>query len=885
MPKSLPLVVRGSTETQKNTELALYLLRFLEQRRDPQERIWRGERALRTLQHAGQVLEALHELNLKGLTNHLAEPAANWLVALPLDVPAADLRPFRLYPSRLKVLAQIGKFDPARLMADLDSLTQHFDPATGWMRDAPVDLHPTLVTMIWLDTLQHLDGQGLLSGEHHARCEQALPALQVAFGAWLAQASAEQQTGQHPAESPGLRPGTLGNAADASYAFELLCRSGQLRVDSPPAEAARQVFLAALRDPLLAGPRRSDRLYCAIHLQQRYPQHADTRELVQGLLADLRQRYENDDSQREPISFHTLVLRLLIAYHGEALRAGVLEKLWQDGLASAEAEQRQEQALLEAEFTSLIRQTIRVQLTPPQRLTGTSARGEVYRVRFGLTTESTDEHGAPLSTPRDTLRLIVKKGPPDVLARAIRRYRGLPERLQPLFARHASVSDEQAPGYLVMQDLAEMQPLSEVLGQLDRPVILSDERQRAASQVARTVAGVLHALHDCERRPSVLGHQLDVVYLAPMAGALERLAQPLAFPELKQWLNGPLSANRRRYRQLDWHLNQLRRHEARLNPPSLGYAHGDCHSRNLMLSRDLAQCKFVDIETLSSAEDYVVDYGLLVEDVAVYQSLPYGNERGRFEWDEIQTTRPGNRARTLENYIAYPAFPRSEAIVAFQAELLARLQAYAERLGDEGWKRRLWLAIARGLLLLASRQLTSYTVEPHRRSRGPRYVNDAKLVQVTYAEALRLLRELTEHLSGRRETSLPDLPFPGEHGPSAAQAPTPVAALIAALSHGPGEGAQRRAVDGRPYLTDYVTRPGQRLFARVHSREAAPVLYLAARPEQLIDPQHLAAPLQAGDAAVAAPGLASRVALAGGAPVESLVDLMRQARRIVDHAG
>ena len=45
------------------------------------------------------VLEALHELNLRGLTHHLSEPAANWLVALPLDVPAEDLRPYRLFPS------------------------------------------------------------------------------------------------------------------------------------------------------------------------------------------------------------------------------------------------------------------------------------------------------------------------------------------------------------------------------------------------------------------------------------------------------------------------------------------------------------------------------------------------------------------------------------------------------------------------------------------------------------------------------------------------------------------------------------------------------------------------------------------------------------------
>ena len=39
------------------------------------------------------------------------------------------------------------------------------------------------------------------------------------------------------------------------------------------------------------------------------------------------------------------------------------------------------------------------------------------------------------------------------------------------------------------------------------------------------------------------------------------------------------------------------------------------------------------------------------------------------------------------------------------------------------------------------------------------------------------------------------------------------------------------------------------------------MLYLAARPEQLIDPAGLAAPLTGDDAAVAAPGLGSRVPL------------------------
>jgi hypothetical protein len=134
-----------------------------------------------------------------------------------------------------------------------------------------------------------------------------------------------------------------------------------------------------------------------------------------------------------------------------------------------------------------------------------------------------DEHGTPLIACAA-----------DRAARCTIQRRDL--RSPTLFARHTQLPEGHAPGYLIMQDLADMQPLSEVLGQLDRPVILADEKARTAAQVAAAVSTVLHGLHGSERRPSIMGHQLDVVYLAPMSDALERLAQPQAFPELKQWL-------------------------------------------------------------------------------------------------------------------------------------------------------------------------------------------------------------------------------------------------------------------------------------------------------------------------------------------------------------
>ena len=878
MPFPTPFIASGSNETQRNTELALYLLRLLERQRDPRERIWPGDRRLQTLQSTCQVLEACQELNLKGLTQHLIEPAANWLLELPLELPTEDLRSFRLFPSRFKVLAQLGRFDPARLNPDFSALSQLFDPATGWIHDAPFDMHPTVVTMVWIDALGHLEAAGLLAAEQRAAREQALAALSAALAAWVSAQTAEAATGNGT-----LRAGALANAGDASYGLALLLRLGALKPDAPVVEAATQQLLTALRERPAGSHRRAEPLYTALHLLSRHPQPAGAREEAQALSDEFVQRYETGDALHESLPIHALRLRLLLAYHGDALRTGILERLWSDTLAASEAEQRQEQAQMEAEFVDLIRHSIRVQLSEPQRITGTRARGEVYRLRFGLTTESTDERGAPLSTPRDTLRLIVKKGPAHVLAQAVQRYNDLPDPLQRLFARHADLAAGPGPGYLIMQDLAEMQPLSEVLAQLDRPVVLAEERHQVVAEVAGSVADILHGLHGFDRRPSLIDHQLDVVYLAPMALALERLAQPLAFPELQAWLDTPPVVNGQHYQPLEHYLHAIRRERARLEPRSLGYLHGDCHSRNIMLTRDRGEARFVDIETLTTAQDYVVDYGLLLEDVAIYQSLPYAAERGRVSWDEITAGSSDNDPDAPQDWLTYPAFPRSEAVVGFQQELLRHMQNFAAELDDANWQPRLWLATARGLLLLASRQLSSHAVAP-RRANGPRYVNDARLVQLAFAEALRLLHELAEHLDPQRNAPLPAVPFPGEQT-TPPEASAAAAGLMAALAQELGEDAERRAVSGQPQLADYVTRPGERLFARLLALDSRPVLFLAGQPHDFVDPAHLAQKLEPGDTAVAPPGLGTRVCPDGPPNLAPLMDLVRQARELAGRMG
>ncbi|HLF25663.1 MAG TPA: hypothetical protein VJG32_04955 [Anaerolineae bacterium] len=877
-----PFATTGITEYQKNADLAIYLLNYLEQTCDPYDHIWPGDQLIRTVQYTCHSLEALDLLNFKGVTDHLAGPAIDWLLDPPLarDLPPEDRRALRIYPSRFKTLAQLGRFDPDRLAADFADISQLLDLSTGWIRNAPYALNPPLITMIWVDTLFHLERLGLLDPTWLAQRERALQAIATAFEGWVNQAAFALAftSASAPAslsDRLGLsRPGEIVNSGDASYAFALLIQSGKFAADAPVIAQARQLLTTAIRGRRLGEIRHTDLLYCGIQLRTYFPAETDTREVVEAFVEELRERYQNNECQREAISFHALVLRLLAAHHGERLREAILEKLWLQTRELAEAEQRLAQEQIEAAFIDLVRRSIHIHLSPAQPITGTASRGEVYRLRFSLTTEATDDRGAPFSLPRDSLRLIVKKGPPEVLVRASKRYRELPEPLQQLFARHTLDEDrrEAAPGYLVMQDLADMQPLSEILDQLDRPTLRREEHEKIATAAA-AVADVMATLHAYDRRATVVGHQFNVIYLTPLVNCLNRLCQPLAFPELKQWVEGTLEANGWTYKKFDWYLRRLSQFEPRLRPAGLGYLHGDCHSRNLMLNRSLTQAKFVDIETLSKAEDYVIDYGLLIEDIAVYQSLRPFREHGQLALERVQTSRPGNESSTLENWIAYPAFPeRSEVALTFQRELLRRLEQYAEGIGDATWKERLWVAIARGLFLLSDRQLTSHTIEPKRRRDG------LKLVQVAYAEATRLLHELIDCLEQKGKTPLPELPFPGAHRPPPRAPESQVSGLIGSLLEAFktefGDIADYQHAPGAPYLIDYFTRPDHRLFARLHTKNVAPTLYLACRPDQLDDPHNLAKAPGQGD-------LGARIPLTPATAIPDVLALVRQAYQIV----
>jgi len=723
--------------------------------------------------------------------------------------------------------------------------------------------------MIWVDTIYHLESLHLLDADIIARRDQSIQSISTSFTSWLNASTSALLNNSLIPNTPGLDSfGQITNSGDASYAFDLLCHSHVISLGAPVAEEARRVFNAFIHNRRLGDMRSSDFLYCGIHLRAHFPADEETRQTVESFIRDIRTRYQNNDFVREADHFHGLVLRLLTAHYGNSLHDYILEKLWVSNRAAQEAKEVQEQQELIDEFAGLIRQSIHVQVSKPLRITGTRARGEIYRVRFGLKTEATDEYGGHVSAPRDSLGLIIKKGPPDVMRRATERYRELPDRLKTLFASHADTLPgyDATYSYLIMQDLADMRPLSEIMLDLDRPVMHRDEQQKIAS-IATSVAKVMQSLHSYQRYPPTIDHQFSVIYLTTMSNCLNRLCQPQAFPELKQWLEGSLEANDRTYKSINWYLKQLSHFEERLNPLALSYSHGDCHSRNIMLNQECTEAKFVDIDTLTNTEDYIIDYGLLIEDLAVYQSLPYYDDPGRLEWDEIQTSKPNNPHDTLDNWVKYPAFPqRSDGIVLFQNQLLSHLQDYATDINDSNWKERLWLAIARGLLLLSNRQLKSYAVEPHRRS------SNLKLVQVTYVEAVRLLHELIDSLDKKKKIPLPDLPFPGEHRPilSSTDERGTVTAIIEVLSQEFGDVLEHDPNSKMPYFVDYFLRKDHRLFARVFTKHKSSSLYLRLPLSEIGEMKNLIQPSGDDDLPVCLP-------ITSNTTLNDLVSIVRQA--------
>jgi len=850
---------QGVTDLEKDADLAIFLVDYLDGQRDPASGAWPGERETRRLQNTCHIVEALSELQLGLISDRLIDPAAKWLADLPLlrDLLPQDRKTVRLFPIRFKTLAVLNRFDGRRLRDDFAEFCKYADPHTGWLADLPGEFSRVMNSLIWADTLLWLRQHGNDEKLWLPHLDRALTPLAAAFDEWLAAnpptttPSTEVAASLSGTSSPP-KPLELRGLREAAYTFESLMRIDRY---SPESAQGRQLETMMVQSILHKKDDVRKTLYYGLSLANRFSAHSAAREhsaaraAVSALIGDVRARYESGDLRTQPAYFHALVLRLLAAHHGSNLRDTILETLWLRNQQTAAREQATADQQQRAALKQLVHQHIAVKLSQIVRLSGTRTRATVYRVHFSLASDATDNNGNPYAIP-DVLRLVIKEGSIESLSRTIKRYGELPPELRPYFARHSDQpesSGESLDWYLVMEDLVGLTPLSDMLDRVDRSTGRPEHTQIAWA--AASVGGALSMLHHHRRRAPIASNEMGWLYLNPIAEALNRVCESSAFPELKPYVENGFESNGWRYHNVNAYLTKLQRHAATLTPPAIGAVHGDCHSRNLMIDSALSRVKFVDIETLNYTDDYLTDYGLLIEDVALYRYLPRGQRPNCLTSDEI-VTRP--------NHINYPFLPRdADSILLFQKCLIEQVEKFAAEAGDRHFRPRLWLAIARNLILLASRQISPQPLDPQRRE------DTLKLVLVAYAEAARLMDELLAHLESPERVSLPSLPFTGKAVPRTIET-FPLEKLHEAILQLDHSITHRLAASAR-HVTAYSA--DHKPFAELNRDADPPTLTLSGRLEQFVNAAPLAQPNASGITIVLAPDVS----------LDAVLGLVRQA--------
>lgn len=746
-------IPQSRTDLQVHSELALFILNYLEQQRDVSSGSWPHAKETRHLRYTCHAVDAISELRSARLNQRLVDRALDWLCDLPIlrKLPAEERPSIRLYPSRFKTLITQDRFRAPGVRADFDELRKYFDPQSGWLVEVPGGLNRTLATLIWADTLITLRQKEDITG-WATELDTGLHAIHQSFTEWL-----EHHFSSH-GDAANLSPTSFTRLSDASYAFDLLMQSAYLTPQMPMYQQSQLAFCQAVQARSQEQMQNADLLYCGLQLARYGAKNQAVRNTLVTLLRDVQSRYESGEYNHDDDHFHALVLRLLINFYGDELRDGLLDTLLQRDKERVVQYQKDQALKQQYAFEDLILKQTRAELSPPDRLSGSEERGAVYRVRFRLRSDATYDDGRPFSLPRDALRLIIKKGSYDALLHSIEQYQKLPESLRSHFAKHtydlAQFGDTQE-WYLVMEDLADMTPLCETLLQID-PQVPTHTEQDQIHTIAGTVSQALQALHTNGQHAPMFGDQFWRLYYVPITESIERLCNVAAYPNLKRYLTSRFVSNGWRYRHFNSYLDALRRHADKLHPPVIGLVHGDCHSRNLMLDDTQKHLKFVDLEMFRDDDDYLVDYALLLEDVAIYLYLPHVHQPRGLLLEEIEVL-PEQDPQSHQNAINYPLLPRdSEVMLIFQRALMQRLREYARRLGDDYWKERLWLAIVRNLLVLGSRQLHFADKESQRQEE--RY----RSVLVCFAEAIRLLSELAGRLDMPSRGDLPEIPFMGQ---------------------------------------------------------------------------------------------------------------------------
>ncbi len=765
-PDASALLIDGArAELGQNAHFAVELVDFLERKLDAHLAAWGNTSPARHIAHTCQIIEGLDAIAIPHNTDDLISRALDWLVNLPTlhGLPQDEIQTARHHPSRFKTLAQMGRLDyESPALVEFRTLCGQVQSSDGVLHDTPVS-SPALATMIWLDTMFHLNERDWGMGKFKNRYACALETVHVLFNAWLrAYEPRDKKNPRRPRANHRGKPTPnhslrLEDEGNASYALDLLLRHQKLSSQDSATQSGKIQLLNALKNRKRNDWRNYDPLYCAIQLSAHFHDHAQVQSDVIELVNELCAAFENGQFQDQELPLAALSLRVLGALHGPLLAAQIHRDHWTFQRQQQVNIQRARKLEHDAELSYIVRDTFKIQIDDDgeEKLSNPDSVNQVVRVRFGFEALAVDDHEQSPRAAKNALHLILKQGDPAALQQAIETYRALPSSLQSYFAEHASAPPGHnsigTPNYLVMRDLAAMELLSDVMRANDHMPLTADAR-RAIMQTARQTAIALQALHHEPHAATGVTNHLQRLYLTPLSASIDAVCDR-NFPALRSSVEDGFDVGDAHYRRLAFYLNELQKNEPRLRPPKLSAIHGDAHSRNIMLDKSLQRVKFIDVEYFASDQDYLMDYALLLEDLAFYQYLWHRPNTARLDPDQVVVT-PSHTTNARDT-LTYPPFPiRSEAALLFQRTLLEQLSAFAHSINDENWKPRLWLAIAHALLMLLERQTRSKRLNGDGRE-------NLKLVLVIYAEAVRLLDELVA--AEARPQQLAELPFTGKH--------------------------------------------------------------------------------------------------------------------------
>ena len=727
----------GATDFEQDVELALYLVVFFKTTYDPNEGVWRGKDMLGTVRNTCHALDVLHLLGFPILGPDLLETAITWLINLPgLDhIAAEEEERIRLYPSRFKTLISHGILGHQRVCTDFGDLHSHLSE-DGLISGVMVS--PLLSTLIYVDCARMLAQSGTLRSKWRAGLDRGLDAIMREVGLW------------HQDQTDYSGRSKVWDTGDLSYAVDVLLRNDMLGIGDELVQAAYARMCQQIEQQTRTKSISTDTLYCGVQLSTHFPNDPVARAATQSLIHDIRVRYQQANLAKETDFFHAVVLRLLCARHGEALRQGLgrlLVERHQQSLAlqwQSEGQQEREQ------FAGVIGDRLSVKIDDAQPLSGGITEAKVFRVEFCFEFATASESDGFRNPPRafypNPNSLVIKRDTLDRIRRSIRQYEQLPDTARPFFARHVGPpqvipGDASGLGFLVLEDLTYMDTLRDVLNWLDQGALSAANADRI-ERACGVVCDAAVAIYDDTKRDAThfFGTQLFNLYLSCVEAGLTALTRHDRFPQIKPWLSGFMLDNRRFF-SAEHYLNKVTQYSAVLRVPFLGLVHGDFHSRNIMLDETLRHVKLVDLDHVTDNGDYIADFACLLEDVAVYRFLIDPDFRFRLDVDEVSF--PNMTDQSDGTDVLYPAVSR-EAVRHFQQCLLARIESFAEGIGDARWRERLWLALASALFQLAARQL------------------DMVCAAVAYVEGVKLLDDLVSHLS-RDEMALAGIPFPGHN--------------------------------------------------------------------------------------------------------------------------